>query len=280
MSKSFENTLPVFRLKPVPFSNSCTVKHVGYVNKNEKLGDERVEFETTEESQKKVGKNIDYLGVINNYDISVYIFKNNIIGSYLLKNDFVPIYSLSIFYKNNIVSGPLFDIFLGFKLDDYGKKLAKTPAKLKDAYVSGTYQIKILCEDSVKNNMNEFYNNIGSELLNDNEFLEKIESIEETEAEKYTDELIDINRTFIEELVNGKNIEKFETHTKMIENILRPIYSNNKLNLFIRFCLEKREEDRRQKLNAPKNYNLPKRVLNIKDVEKDENYLKTYLNLE
>ena len=65
MSKEgHDTTQPVFRLKPTPYNNSCVIKHVGYLTEKEKLGDERVEFDTSVEMQNQYGKNIDYLGLI------------------------------------------------------------------------------------------------------------------------------------------------------------------------------------------------------------------------
>ena len=280
MSRSaHDNTEPVFRLKPTPYGNSCILKHVGYLTDKEKLGDERVEFDTPSEIQDKHGKNIDFLGNIMKYNIKAYIFRNNVIGSFLLKNDIIPVYSISFAYEKNIVSGSLFDIFLGFRLDETSKELVKTPTKLVNATVYGNYELKILCDDNVKNNIQHYYSNIGENLLNKQETLTKLQELSETDFEKYLEDQININTTFITELINGKTIDKFETHTKAIENILRPLYRDNKLDSFIEFALIKREEDRRQNYKATEKYELPKRVLNIRDIEKDEKYLNTYLGL-
>ena len=280
MSKEVHDTTqPVFRLKPTPYNNSCVIKHVGYLTEKEKLGDERVEFDTPVEMQNQYGKNIDYLGLIKKYNVKAYIFRNNVLGSYLLKNDTIPVYSISITYEKNIVSGPLFDIFLGFRLDDASRELVKTPKKIVNATVYGTYELKILCDDRVKNNMEEYYKFFGEELLKKDEVLNKLQTLSEEDFEKYLQEQIDNNKTFISELITGKSLDKFETHTKTIENILRPLYRDNKLNNFIEFALNKREEERRDNYKAVQKYELPKRVLNIRDVEKDENYLKTYLGL-
>ena len=278
-TKNNENCQPVFRLKPTPYSNSCIIKHVGYLNENEKLGDERVDFKTPEDMQLKYGKNIDIIGTIMGYVIKVYIFKNNIIGSYLLKNDYIPIYSISVVYEKNIVSGPLFDIFLGFKLDDTSKELLKTPKKIVNATVYGKYQLKIYCDDSVKNNINNFYNRIGEDLIKEPYIISKLNELSEEQFTTYLEEQINKIKTNIENLINGLDVELFKTHSFMIDNILRPLYNDSNLNLFIRFCLEKREEERRRNYKVRENYELPKRVLNIKDVENNENYLNEYLGL-
>ena len=71
MSKEgHDTTQPVFRLKPTPYNNSCVIKHVGYLTEKEKLGDERVEFDTSVEMQNQYGKNIDYLGLIKKYNVN------------------------------------------------------------------------------------------------------------------------------------------------------------------------------------------------------------------
>jgi hypothetical protein len=278
-TKNNENCQPVFRLKPTPYSNSCIIKHVGYLNENEKLGDEIVEFKTSKELQSTYGKNVDYIGLIMGYNIKVYIFKNNIIGSYLLKNDYIPIYSISIAYEKNIVTGPLFDIYLGFKLDETSKEILKTPTKITNAHVTGSYQLKIYCDELVINNINNFYNRIGKELIRESYVLAKLNELSEEEFTKYLEREINTIKSNVQNLIDGINIDIFKKHTHTIENILRPLYNNNKLNFFIKFCLEKREAERRQTYKAIDNYELPKRVLNIKDVENNENYLNEYLGL-
>ena len=66
MSKEVHDTTqPVFRLKPTPYNNSCVIKHVGYLTEKEKLGDERVEFDTPVEMQNQYGKNNDLIFFLN-----------------------------------------------------------------------------------------------------------------------------------------------------------------------------------------------------------------------
>ena len=269
---------PVFRLKPETYSDSCLIKHVGYINDNQKLGDELLEFETPENIQKQYGKNVDIIDNILSYIVKVYMYHNNVTGSYILKNDYIPVYSLSVVYEKNIVAGPLFDIFIGFKLDEECTKLKKNPKKLVNSKVSGSYQIKLLCDDNVMEDIDVFYNNIGIELINTSEILEKVTKLSEEEFSKYLEDEINTQTNYIKNLLSGVDIKvKSVSHT--IENILKPLYSNNKLNLFIKFALQKREEKRRKLYKASESYELPKRVLNIKDVENNDKYLNEYLGI-
>ena len=127
--KKYHSTEPVFRLKPIFRSNTCEVKLVGYMDSDHKLGDELLEFETSKEVESAFGKNIDLVCKVKNYNITTSIYKNNIVGNYLVKNDFLPVFSISVMYAKTLVSGFLFDIFIGFQLDDESKNLLKDYSK-------------------------------------------------------------------------------------------------------------------------------------------------------
>ena len=64
--EELENMIPVFHLKPVSSSRTkCTLTL--YVNKEERLSDDQLEVETSEEVKEKIGDNTLLIGAVNEY---------------------------------------------------------------------------------------------------------------------------------------------------------------------------------------------------------------------
>lgn len=185
MSKQYENTEPVFRLKPVYQNNVCEVKLVGYMDPTQKLGDEVIEIDTTENVQELHGKYVDFISKIDGYDVTACIYKNNILGNYLLKNDFLPVYSISIAYKKTLVDGYLFDIFIGFQLNEESKKLLKDPRKCHNARLYGEFKLKLYCDDEVSQNFDKVLDLVEKNIVKEPQILEKINTMTEEEFSKF-----------------------------------------------------------------------------------------------
>ena len=97
---NYEHVEVVFRLKPVITDTpTCEIKHVGYMGKDDKLGDEVIEIDIDKNIQELYGKYTDFVGKIDGYDITVNAYKNNMTGSFIIKNTKLPIMSLQFMYK-------------------------------------------------------------------------------------------------------------------------------------------------------------------------------------
>ena len=72
------------------------------MNDGDKLGDEPIELDTTPEEQKLYGNNKLSLGIIDGYDITVALFRNNITGSYMFQNSSLPVCSLQFRPRKNM----------------------------------------------------------------------------------------------------------------------------------------------------------------------------------
>ena len=57
------------------------------------------------------------------------------------------------------------------------------------------------------------------------------------------------------------------------------VYKNNDIKPLIKVALDIRQVERQRKYNATEKYEIPKKVLNIKDVEKNPDMLEEYLGL-
>ncbi len=277
--KQYSNTQPVFRLKPIFRSDTCEVKLVGYMDPDQKLGDELLEFETPKEVEAAFGKNVDLVSKVKHYNITTSIYKNNILGNYLVKNDFLPVYSISFMYAKTLVSGFLFDIFIGFQLDEESKNLLKDYSKCVNARLHGKFILKLYCDEEVSEDFDLILSTIDDSVIQEPEVLAKMETMSDDDFMKYLDEEITRRKTYLINLKNGIEIPELHSVTKTI-NMLRNVYKNNDLTNLIHYALEVREDERRKKYNAVEEYKIPEKVLNIKDIENDSTYLDKHLGLE
>jgi hypothetical protein len=277
-NKQYSDTQPVFRLKPIFRSNTCEVKLVGYMDIDHKLGDELLEFETPKEVEAAFGKNVDLVNKVKNYNITTSIYKNNILGTYLVKHDFLPLYSISFMYEKTMVSGFLFDIFIGFQLDDESKNILKNYTKCVNARLHGKFILKLYCDDEVYENFDLILSTIDDKVIQEPEVLERMENMNEEDFIKYLDEEITRRKTYLTNLKNGIELPELYSVTKTI-NMLRNVYKQNDLTNIIHYALEIREDERRKKYNAVEEYKIPEKVLNIKDIENDSTFLDKHLGL-
>jgi hypothetical protein len=277
--RQYENTEPVFRLKPVFRSNVCEVKLVGYMDSEHKLGDEVMEFQTSPDIESVYGKNVDFIESVKNYNITAGIYKNNIIGNYLISHTFLPVYSISFAYTKTLVSGFLFDIFIGFELDEESKKLAEEPRKCTNARLYGKFVLKLFCDDELIENFDSILDSIDDKLIQEPEVLSKMESMSEDEFIAYLDTELTKRKQYLTDLKNGIEITELASLGKTID-MLRNVYTKNSLNALYYAALNIREDERRKKYNAAESFNIPTKVLNIKDVENNSDYLDEYLGLK
>ena len=278
MQDQYTETEPIFRLKPLYRSNVCEVKLVGYMDSSQKLADETLEFETTNEVQGVYGKNVDYISKVKNYSVTASLYKNNVVGNYLLKTKFIPIYSVSIAYSKTLVSGFLFDLFIGFELDEESQKMLSDPRKCLNSRLHGKFILKLYCDDEVISNYDKVLNLVEEKIVTEPDVIEKMNSLNEDDFMNFLDCEIEKRKKFLLELKEGIELKELQGLNKTII-YLRELYKLNDIEPIIKIALEIREDERRKKYSAIEKYDLPTKVLNIKDVENDPEYLNKYLNI-
>lgn len=267
MAQDYSSYIPIFRLKPQKRNSSCIVTHVGYIDTaKETLLDEIVEISTTDYEIKRFGKYTDYVKSLFGYDITAVIMRNNIKGDILLKGEYFPIYSLSIGYTKNTVTGFLFDIFIGFAPNQESLQNLKNPKGVVNANLVGTFTMKVYCDQQTMENYSSFIDSLDELVVAEPEIANKVATMSEDDAFCYIKEKIDEVKDFYKDLQNGYLIFEYENHDKTIEK-LRELYKLNKIDYLIRFALLESEKKRAKKYNAIESYEIPKKVIKLNQIK-------------
>jgi hypothetical protein len=136
--RNMENTVPVFRLKPFKNKESAMVKYVGFVEQNDKLGDEIVELSKVIHPDSIVyGKHSIPVENVGEYSLSGRIYHCNVIASYLVFGYRIPLMYLTINYSRTLVSGSLFQLLVSLDIDkkeknEFNKELGITNEKSEE----------------------------------------------------------------------------------------------------------------------------------------------------
>lgn len=269
------NMIPVFHLKPVSSTRTkCTLTM--YVDKTERLSDEQLEVETTEELKEKIGDNTLLIGSVNNYVIIGKYCACNIPGNFLLENTQIPVYYLSIIYNKKIVTGCLFNIFLYFTLDAETKKKLDHPKKYYKALMDGKFTVQCVPTDD--------------------DFLDKVKIfIEQETMLKYQDEFsknddLEYQDKIMDSVVNDINLEmedikKFfesQLYDKNNDKLPNQKYTFRRLNelcndkifkKLISYGLAIREKERFEDKCPDMSYEIPKNIINLREIKNNPNKL-------
>ena len=274
---------PVFRLKPKQNEPdemaSCEIKHVGFINQNEKLGDEPIEI-----NDNKNNKFIVSLGSIDGYQITVRAYRVNMTGHYMVNNNRLPLCCLQFLYSTTILSGSLFTLFIYLNLDKFKNSFLTKPQSYVGATVYGKYTLVLDTDNEIgvkelteltdkfceKYVIEEFASTLEeNQNMSEEEILEKIRIL--TEEKKI----------FYNQLIAGKSISHFKKFNPFVkEHLLDVAKSSNFLGL-IKFGLHIRSKKRNEEYGAyNKEYTIPQKVFNVSDYEKNPEMLEKYLNID
>jgi len=278
---------PVFRLKPQRTDDEtavCEIKLVGYMDEGDNLGDEMIELETSREEQLIYGKNKHSIGVIDSYDITVHMYRNNVTGNYMFNNIKIPVCSLQFMYKKNIVTGYLFDIFIYFVLDPFKNPHITTAQSYVNARAVGTYLMVLECEQEMYDDKDNLINNKIFE-YSKNEIAKEIASkninISEEEILSMINKDIQEKKDFYNMLLTGIKVKDYKSINRFAYDNFIPLYTNKHINGIVQYGLETRSKKRNNYYGAAKDeYKIPTRTLNINDVKNNPELVDKYLGIE
>lgn len=280
---------PVFKLKPKRNNPdempSCEIKHVGFINQNEHLGDEPLEFpekddkSSTDKSSKK-GKIILSLGNIDGYNISVRAYRMNITGYYMVNNDVLPVCCLQFLYSKAILSGSLFTIFVYLKLDKFKNSFLTKPQSYVGATVYGNYVMILDTDKEITAQHLKELNDTYCEkyAVEDMAAILKNEPLSDEEIAKKIQDDMEEKKQFYNRLFAGIKINTFRNFDTLLKDqLLKTIYSTHFPGL-IKYALYIRSKKRNEQYNAySKEYKIPKKVFKVSEYDKDHSMLDKYL---
>lgn len=265
-NKEYKNTVPVFRLKPIPGTNECIAQHVAYFNEGDRLHDEIIELETTETMINVYGKNVYHIGNVDGYDITARITKCNMLGNFLLSNGKLPIYNLCFSYNKTLVKGYLFNVYINFTIDPKCREGIKTPSAYVNAKLSGTYSMDFDCDKSVNTKREDILQSTLDKTL---ERIVAEYMLNGKDLDKYSDEIserFDRETTNIKNLHNrlfdGLKMTNFPSEKIIMSTYLSPIYKSRYIDELMRIALIERENERRTDLGIDEDfYTFPENII-------------------
>jgi hypothetical protein len=265
------NMIPVFHLKPASSTRTkCTLTM--YIDKAERLSDDQLEVETSEEIREKIGNNTLLIGTVNSYVIIGKYCACNIPGSYLLENSKFPVYYLSVIYNKQFVTGCLFNLFLYFTMDDDTKKRLNTPQKYYKALMDGKFTVQCMPTDE--------------------DFLDKVKSFVEQEIMlKYQDEFsknsdLEFQDKIMDSVVNDIDSEMneikkfFESQPfdkendrvptqKSVFKRLNEMCDSKVFKKLVSYGLLIREKERYEEKCPDASYEAPKNIINLREIKEN-----------
>jgi hypothetical protein len=273
---------PVFRLKPKRNEPTelaaCEIKHVGFINQNEKLGDEPLKFPDTKDGKSKL---ILSLGVIDGYNITVRAYRMNITGYYMVNNDILPVCCLQFLYSKAILSGSLFTLFVYLKLDKFKNSFLTKPQSYVGATVYGNYVMILDTDKEITGNHLIELNDKFCEKYALENIAEKLKNVDISEEEiiKKIKDDTEEKKIFYNKLFSGIKIDNFKNfETLLKDNLLKTIMDPHFPGL-IKYALYIRSKKRNEQYNGyNKEYKIPQKIFKVSDYNKDSSLLNKYFD--
>jgi hypothetical protein len=288
MNKDISNLTPVFRLKPLRYNKNddgddanADIKFIDYVHDTQKLGDEPVELDVSEDIKKLYNSHTDYIANIDKYDIKVSAYRNNMTGNFMISTKTMPICSLNFMYSKNIVVGYLFNIYFCFSLHPFKNYFLKDPKSYNGARIYGKYMIYLESENDLK--YEQLEKNIEQYAKHDvaKEIIDKNLTLSEEELLNMINKDIEEKKQFYKSLFDGIIIDSFKNIKKIYDLYLIPIYKNKHINSLIKFGLEMKQLKRQKEYGfTGEQYNIPTKVLKISDYKDNPDLIDKYLGIE
>jgi hypothetical protein len=271
--------LPVFRLKPVG-EGRCVSKYIGNIDASEQLVDQQMEMACDGlDTSKVVNEYLYAVGQYGSYEITARACVCNISGSYLIKNNKLPVYYCTILYEKRFVSGQLFTLFIYFDFDSQTEKELLTPKNYVNKLMSGKFTIELVSDESFLTFLLE----------------KKKPEIEEQLMRVYMDEFNctddDSANMDLMKKIEDETTEKLNAYRKLFEPVeiaypkksliiskMNELFKNDLFDDLINKGLEQREIDRREKSCPDQDYKIPKKVINLKEIKEHPEKLDEIMN--
>lgn len=267
-STPHSSTTPVFRLKADNRSNSAKIKHVGYLQENEKLGDEVVELDKQlHPNGHVIGRHAIPIKNIGPYEMVGRLYRCNIVGSHIVFSSRYPLMYLNVGYERPLVSGSLFQIFFSIDMNENEKKAIREKTKNdKDnkhyvgLHFTGTWRRHIDCDE-------EFVEHYEKMIV---EMLEKDASILHMDIDQIS-EYVKTEKVFYDSLMKDHDMT-FRSFNKVRDHFV-DLCTSEKFYKFVELAMKCRDIHRRKQYGLPEDsdntFVVPKTVTKLDDVRQN-----------
>lgn len=272
--KSYENSTPVFRIKP-DGSNTAIIKYVGVLNENEKLGDEVVDLEKPlHPDHELVGKAALPLKTIGDFDMIGRIFRCNIVGAHVVISNRYPVLYLNVGYDRPMVTGSLLQIFYSIDINKDEKKLIKDNKYYVDLRFTGSWYRHIDCDEELQQN----YEKMISEMLEseavekiykskDPNVIESITVMTEEQIIELIEKYVATEKIHYDSLIKEQMIE-FKSLNRLRDDLIK-ISQDERFNKFLKIAMKCRELHRKKEHGVSEDdtdYVVPQNIVKLTDI--------------
>lgn len=269
--------VPYFRLTFGELGGRVTCKLGGYAQPNDRLQDEIIEAVDDDKKFK--------YGV---YDVNYLTQHCNISGSYLVKNEKLPIYCKSVLYSRQFLSGNLFSCFLYFTLDDKTKETVQNKkreimqdgkkitiddySKYYNRLMSGTFTLELMTidDDFLKNFLEYKRDELESTIMS--EFIEEFDNADDDircEIMAKINDRIEIELKIYEKYFEPIVIEN--PRKKKVIQAMNDLFANPHMDELIQFGLKFRDKKRIEESCPDQTFERPKKVISLKELKEYTN---------
>lgn len=283
-----ENLTPVFQFKPT-FDDRVLCKWIGNITNKDKLHDDVMELD--KEYQESLTNALGF-SELRGYSIHIKLCDCNIAADFLIKKDKdteklvinnrkIPVYYTTIMYANQLVSGMLVTIYLYFTLDDktVEKIESSGPKKLVNAQLTGKYSIEFVTDEGILSKIIEksppFIEEKGMIAYADR-FEDMTDEKKATMFEKL-EKLVEETHNNYRKIFEAEDI-KFTPSKKKFVKLMTDKFKLPGFKDVLKYSLQFREDDRKEKMCPDQDYTAPKRVINLEEFRDDPKKLDEYID--
>ncbi len=272
VEKPHTTTSPVFRLRADNRSNSAKIKHVGYLQENEKLGDEVVELDKQIHPKGHIiGKHAIPIKNIGAYEMVGRLYRCNIVGSHIVFSSRYPLMYLNVGYERPLVTGSLFQLFYSIDMNENEKKAIKEKTKNdKDNkhYIglqfTGTWNRHIDCDEELI----EHYDAMIITMLENDAKICYSNNQESNSLDAYIQKYITNEKSYYDNLMKDQ-VLPFRSFNKIRDHFV-DLCTSDKFYKFVELAMKCREIHRRKQYGLTENsddiFVIPKTVTKLDNV--------------
>lgn len=252
-----KSLVPVFKLKMCALGNRSQCKFSGYVGENEKIYDDMLPSQ--DDNRKET---------FGQYELTYITTHCNISGSFLLKNNKLPVLCKSASYSRKFLSGNIFNVFLYFTLDDATITNLTNPTQYVNRLMSGTYTLELI---TIDDDFLENFVKFKKQRLENDLFEASCVDFDKSLDDEKEQIMLDIEKKITKEIETiesyFKPIQIENPRKKKIIEEMDKMFSMPLMTEFIDFGLKFRDKKRIEESCPDQTFEKPKKIINLKELK-------------